>query len=216
MPLWHHVPGGTPIDDLSGLKVKGITRRKELNEVEAENIRKAVVKYFAAPPTPKVAPFDLSWALRLHREMFGDVWKWAGAPQDDEPQHRGGLLPRRKPPSRAARKPEVLNGPAAPGTGGDAAPQGRRDPPLLERERPLGADAGQRLAGPPRQPADAVAGGHGGRREPDPGRVPCRRLSPRIICRARTTRIEKEVGGFRRAKGERSRKNPCGAMGRGL
>jgi Fic-DOC domain mobile mystery protein B len=52
-----------------------------LNEVEAENIRKAVVKYFAAPPTRKMAPFDLSWALQLHREMFGDVWKWAGVPR---------------------------------------------------------------------------------------------------------------------------------------
>jgi Fic-DOC domain mobile mystery protein B len=81
MPLWHHVPGETPIDDLSGLKVKGIALRKELNEYEAENIRKAVVKYFAAPPTAKMAPFDLSWALRLHREMFGDVWKWAGVPR---------------------------------------------------------------------------------------------------------------------------------------
>jgi Fic-DOC domain mobile mystery protein B len=81
MPLRHHVPGETPIDDLSGLKIKGITLRKELNEAEAENIRKAVVKYFAAPPTRKTAPFDLSWALQLHREMFGNVWKWAGVPR---------------------------------------------------------------------------------------------------------------------------------------
>ena len=25
-----------------------------------------------------MAPFDLRWAKRLHAEMFGDVWKWAG------------------------------------------------------------------------------------------------------------------------------------------
>lgn len=72
------LPGETPIDDLSGLKVKGITTRKELNACEAENIRKAVVKYFAKQPSRRTARFDLSWALRLHREMFGNVWKWGG------------------------------------------------------------------------------------------------------------------------------------------
>ena len=25
-----------------------------------------------------MAPFDLNWVKRLHREMFGEVWKWAG------------------------------------------------------------------------------------------------------------------------------------------
>ncbi len=25
-----------------------------------------------------MAPFDLTWIKRLHKEMFGDVWKWAG------------------------------------------------------------------------------------------------------------------------------------------
>ena len=72
------IPGETPIDDLSGLKVKGISTRAQLNEVEAENIRKATVKYLAAKPTRRMAGFDLPWALRLHLEMFGDVWAWAG------------------------------------------------------------------------------------------------------------------------------------------
>ena len=72
------IPGETPIDDLSGLKVKSVTTRADLNEVEAENIRKAVVKYLAGKPTVRMARFDLRWALQLHREMFGDVWVWAG------------------------------------------------------------------------------------------------------------------------------------------
>jgi Fic-DOC domain mobile mystery protein B len=72
------VPGETPIDDRSGLKVEGITTRAELNQVEAENIRKAVVKYLAGKPSRRTARFDLEWALRLHREMLGDVWAWAG------------------------------------------------------------------------------------------------------------------------------------------
>ncbi len=78
MDGWATLPGETPIDDISGLRVEGITTRTELNKFEAENIRKAFVKYLAAKPTRRTARFDLSWALHLHREMFGDVWKWAG------------------------------------------------------------------------------------------------------------------------------------------
>jgi fido (protein-threonine AMPylation protein) len=29
-------------------------------------------------PRPRQTPFDLTWARRLHREMFGQVWTWAG------------------------------------------------------------------------------------------------------------------------------------------
>jgi Fic-DOC domain mobile mystery protein B len=74
---WEILPGETPID-VSGLKRKGIGTRAELNRAEAENIRKAVVKYLAARPSRRSAPFTLSWVKRLHRQMFGEVWKWAG------------------------------------------------------------------------------------------------------------------------------------------
>lgn len=46
--------------------------------VEAKNILKAVQKYLYGKPTTRTARFDFAWALRLHREMLGDVWKWAG------------------------------------------------------------------------------------------------------------------------------------------
>lgn len=81
MPIWPHVPGETPIDDLSGLLVKGISLRRELNQLEAENILKALEKYFVGKLSRKVAPFDYCWALTLHREMFGEVWAWAGVPR---------------------------------------------------------------------------------------------------------------------------------------
>jgi Fic-DOC domain mobile mystery protein B len=74
---WELLPGETPID-VSGLKRKGIGTRVELNQAEAENIRKAVMRYLAAKPSRRSAPFTLSWAQRLHKQMFGDVWKWAG------------------------------------------------------------------------------------------------------------------------------------------
>ena len=52
--------------------------RKQLAVVEAENVLKATVKYLAAKPTRRLAPFDLNWLTKLHSEMFGDVWEWAG------------------------------------------------------------------------------------------------------------------------------------------
>ena len=81
---WETLPGETPIDDVSGLKVKGITTRKELALAEAKNIRKPTIKYLAVKPTPKKTPFDLAWSLKLHGEMFGEVWEWAGKVRQKE------------------------------------------------------------------------------------------------------------------------------------
>lgn len=86
------IPGETPLDDLSGLRVDGITTKSALDALEAENIRKAMVKYLAARPTKRIAPFDVAWMLRLHREMFGDVWTWAGNRRTHETNI--GSLPR--------------------------------------------------------------------------------------------------------------------------
>ena len=78
MAHWESIPGETPLDDISGLKIKGITARNELNYFEGQNISKAVNKYLAAKPSRASAKFDFSWSMKLHAEMFGDVWKWAG------------------------------------------------------------------------------------------------------------------------------------------
>ena len=77
MTHWDTISGETPIDP-SGLKVSGITNRKELNELEFREIQKVTVKYLAAPPSRRIAPFDLDWLERLHGEMFGAIWDWAG------------------------------------------------------------------------------------------------------------------------------------------
>ncbi len=77
---WETLPGETPID-ISGLKLKDVRTRNELSIAEAENVRKAIVKYLAAKPSRRIAPFNLSWSLKLHQEMFGDVWEWAGSPR---------------------------------------------------------------------------------------------------------------------------------------
>ncbi len=75
---WPSIPDETPIDDLSGLKAPDVRDRIRLNEVEAENIRKAMVQYLGEKPTAKRAPFTLAWCKQLHEEMFGEVWDWAG------------------------------------------------------------------------------------------------------------------------------------------
>jgi Fic-DOC domain mobile mystery protein B len=74
----HYLPGQTPIPDKSLLLVTGISTLAELNVHEANNIRRAVVKYLAAKPSRRTAPFDLNWLLKLHDEMFGAVWAYAG------------------------------------------------------------------------------------------------------------------------------------------
>ena len=81
MEKWEVLPGETPIDGISGLKLKDVKTRRQLSLVEAENVLKATVKYLAARPTRRLAPFNLTWFLKLHAEMFGDVWDWAGQPR---------------------------------------------------------------------------------------------------------------------------------------
>jgi Fic-DOC domain mobile mystery protein B len=50
---------------------------KELNEHESFNIQQAVQKYqFGGKKKWPVA--DFSFLKRLHRDMYGDVWAWAG------------------------------------------------------------------------------------------------------------------------------------------
>jgi fido (protein-threonine AMPylation protein) len=75
---WSPIRGETPIDPSGLIDRQGIRNRSQLNAAEADNIAAAVIKYIRPDITSRVAPFDLSWALELHREMFGRVWEWAG------------------------------------------------------------------------------------------------------------------------------------------
>jgi Fic-DOC domain mobile mystery protein B len=93
MAVWKPIRGETPIDDISGLKPKGVTTRAQLNDVEAQNIRKAVMRYLLTKPSRRQAPFTLEWCYKLHRQMFGEVWRWAGRKRTTElnigvPLHR--------------------------------------------------------------------------------------------------------------------------------
>jgi len=90
--------GATPLADFDGLRSRQIRTRGQLAVAEAENVRKAVMRYLIAVPTRRAAPFDFAWLLQLHAEMFGDVWAWAGQIRDrplslgSEPAHIGEHL----------------------------------------------------------------------------------------------------------------------------
>ena len=73
-------PDSTPLEpeDLEALRPKHITTRQELNAAEFENINAAYLKYFSKRPSETKAPFSKDWLFKLHQEMFGQVWKWAG------------------------------------------------------------------------------------------------------------------------------------------
>ena len=73
-----HAPGATPIEpeDLRDLKPEHIHLQRELNEWEAANIQ-AAEEWLARPRTKKDA-LDFSFAIKLHKRMFGNTWQWAG------------------------------------------------------------------------------------------------------------------------------------------
>jgi Fic-DOC domain mobile mystery protein B len=69
--------GAAPLDatEAEGLRLPHVTSREQLNTWEQENILAAEVKYFSRRRGDVLSePF----LLRLHRDMFGDVWRWAG------------------------------------------------------------------------------------------------------------------------------------------
>jgi Fic-DOC domain mobile mystery protein B len=87
MDLSDTMDGATPIDDISGLRMKSIRTQAQLNEAEFFNILKAAEKYLAGRPSKRLAPFTLQWVKKLHRDMFGDVWTWAGTIRNVELNH---------------------------------------------------------------------------------------------------------------------------------
>ena len=80
---WATKPGETPIDPsrLLSKHKKVVKTEGQLALVEAENIRKAHVKYLTGSLARKKVPFDVQWMCQLHKEMYGDVWEWAGIPK---------------------------------------------------------------------------------------------------------------------------------------
>lgn len=78
MGLNENLPAGaTPLDgeELEGLLPTHLVNRSQLNEWEQQNIEAALL-WLSRQRRPK--PLEESWLRRLHREMFGQSWRWAG------------------------------------------------------------------------------------------------------------------------------------------
>lgn len=69
--------GATPLDpdEVEGLKLTHITTRSELDRWEQDNILEAL--HWLESTRPKDI-LNEQFIRKLHRKMFGNVWKWAG------------------------------------------------------------------------------------------------------------------------------------------
>ncbi|MDQ6971684.1 MAG: mobile mystery protein B [Mariprofundaceae bacterium] len=70
--------GATPLDrdEAEGLRLTHITTREELNIFEAENIRAGMQWAWRSRRKDMLSE---SFMRQLHKKMFGNVWRWAGA-----------------------------------------------------------------------------------------------------------------------------------------
>jgi Fic-DOC domain mobile mystery protein B len=72
--------GATPLSDEErrGLRLP-VLNRAELNQVEAENISRAMTWLFLSSRRPRPALVaSETWLVGLHRRMYDQVWTWAG------------------------------------------------------------------------------------------------------------------------------------------
>lgn len=90
-----HAPGATPLseEDIAGLKLTNVTTQGELNEAEAENIIRGQEWALRSRTAHLHEMLSDHYLLRLHKQMFGDVWKWAGKLREHDtnigvPAHR--------------------------------------------------------------------------------------------------------------------------------
>ena len=69
--------GATPLngEELEGLLPTHLVSRGQLNEWEQQNIEAALL-WLSRQRRPR--PLEEAWLRRLHREMFGQSWRWAG------------------------------------------------------------------------------------------------------------------------------------------
>ena len=69
--------GATPLDpdETRGLLLSHITNRSELDRWEQENISEAELWAFSRAPNDILT---VDFIKRMHKRMFGHVWRWAG------------------------------------------------------------------------------------------------------------------------------------------
>jgi Fic-DOC domain mobile mystery protein B len=72
-------PGSTPLspEDFEGLLPRHITTLRDLHDAEFKNVSEASKKYLLAKRR-KPFRFDPINLYKVHQDMFGHVWAWAG------------------------------------------------------------------------------------------------------------------------------------------
>lgn len=74
--------GGTPLDDISGLKLKNVHTREELYGAEFDACSDATVDYLSGKK--KIKEWTRLALIKLHQNMFGKIWAWAGKKRTSE------------------------------------------------------------------------------------------------------------------------------------
>lgn len=76
---FEYKPGQTPLeeDEIEGLLLKTISTQGELDQIEQQNIEKGILWSINQKPKP-VDILTEGFIKKLHVQMFGEVWSWAG------------------------------------------------------------------------------------------------------------------------------------------
>jgi fido (protein-threonine AMPylation protein) len=70
--------GATPLEDASGLKLPGSPTYADLCAAEAENILGAMNIHLKRRKNPSRIWMTADYICRVHRDMYKEVWEWAG------------------------------------------------------------------------------------------------------------------------------------------
>ena len=84
--LFQQPEDSTPLEpsEREGLLQSWVTHRSDLNEAEQENIVKGTAWARRRRGLKAADVLDDELAKTLHKQMFGEVWKWAGAYRQTE------------------------------------------------------------------------------------------------------------------------------------
>src|SRR4051794_8618235 len=84
--LFQEPDDATPLDPAQrdGLLQSWVTTRSDLNEAEQENIVKGAVWARRSRGAKAIDLLNDNYAKNLHKQMFGEVWKWAGTYRQNE------------------------------------------------------------------------------------------------------------------------------------
>lgn len=76
---FNYIEGQTPLEqeEIDGLLIPTIATRGELDEFEQQNIEKAILWTMNRSFKADII-FNEGFIRRVHTQMYGDVWSWAG------------------------------------------------------------------------------------------------------------------------------------------